>query len=397
MSTPIKRKREDESPITQVVASPSQTQSPTGPAMIGPTPQRDGIVLGLFDLLPLETPSKTRHALIDVELNTLQTPSKNPGKAESDISLESRARGEKTPLSAGKRFLLDSIVTPQKRKLGTEGTPTSVLKGFSTPSFLRRDNYIAKIDETDETTPRPIPWKRKGLGRSLSAIIQAKKQEEEARFDEEEEIMRELEMEAEGLSVPKKPRISDALVKDSQTAMPLGPDRGLESEDEENSGADNMNPDGNQRKVWKKRGHKRQTRQVISRFCLCNYIHSPNTRSVRPSFLRPKREQKETQDDASEDDVNVGGTQAGVLNHVSDLEGSADDNGSDFASDDSHSVKKRKTKPAPNIKAKDGREAKEGPITAAARKIKATAHANYRRLKIKSKGNGGKGRFGRRR
>jgi hypothetical protein len=38
-----------------------------------------------------------------------------------------------------------------------------------------------------------------------------------------------------------------------------------------------------------------------------------------------------------------------------------------------------------------------GPVKTAVRKIKATANANYRRLKIKSKGgNGGKGRFGRR-
>lgn len=234
--------------------------------MVGPTPQRDGIVLGLFDLIPAETPSKTRAVLNEVVPNILRTPSKKMGKAQSETSLESRERRDKTPLSAGRRFLLDQFVTPKKRKFDEEGTPTSASKGFATPAFLRRDNFLPAIDEENEPTPRPAPWKRRGLGRSLSTIIQSLRKQEEDRLDEEADIMRELELEAEGLSVPKKPKPFEDLVKDSQGSMPLGPDRGLESDGEgEEIGAGNeLGPDGNPIRIWKKKGLKRQTRRVIS-------------------------------------------------------------------------------------------------------------------------------------
>ncbi|KAJ4303501.1 regulatory particle non-ATPase [Kalmusia sp. IMI 367209] len=376
-STPMKRKREDSGVAPEVLPSPNQFLSPQGPMFIGPTPQRDGIVLGLFDLLPAETPSKGRSALADVELNVLQTPSKNAGKAESEISLESRVRGEKTPLSTGKRFLLDSFVTPNKRKIGDQGTPISAFKGFSTPAFLRRDNFLMKIDENDESTPRPAPWKRRGLGRSLSARIQSMRQEEEDRLDEEADIMRELEMEAEGLPAPKKIKVPDIIVEDSQVAMPLGPDRDPESGDEEEIEAENvLGPDGKPKKLWKKKGLKRQTKRVI----------------MRPNFSRPKPQSEQPQDDADDDD-RIGETQIDTLNRLSDPELS-DDDGSDYASDASHSTKKRKMqKPkleaASTLQSKDSKQDKEGPVKATARKIKASAHANFRRLKIKSKGGNG--------
>lgn len=234
--------------------------------MIGPTPQRDGIVLGLFDMLPSDTPSKPRTVLGEVGLNAPHTPSKRLNDATSEASLESRARGERTPLSAGKRFMLNQFVTPKKRRLDEAGTPSSALNGLATPAFLRRDNVLGAIDEEDEITPRPAPWKRRGLGRSLSAMIQAMKKDENDRLDEEADIMRELEMEEEGIAVPKKPRAPQLLVQDSQAPMPLGPDRGFESE-EDSEEEPELGPDGKPRRVWKKKGMKRQTRRVISMFC----------------------------------------------------------------------------------------------------------------------------------
>lgn len=97
-------------------------------------------------------------------------------------------------------------------------------------------------------------------------MIQSLKKQEEDRLDEEADIMREMEMEAEGIFVPRKPRISDVLVEDSQAPMALGPDRGIESEEDEDEKAeDGLNQNGQPRKVWKKRGQKRQTRRVISK------------------------------------------------------------------------------------------------------------------------------------
>jgi hypothetical protein len=261
--TPLKRKREEELVSEAIPQSPGFS-SPQGPNVIGPTPQRDGIVLGLFDMLPAGTPSKRRAVLADVELNVLQTPSRKTQDAASETSLESRGRGERTPLSVGKRFMLNQFVTPKKRELEEEGTPSSTFRGLATPAFLRRGNVLGAINETDETTPRPAPWKRRGLGRSLSAMIQAMKKDEDDKLDEEADIMREMEMEEAGISMPAKPRVPEIQIEDSQAPMPLGPDRGLETEEDEDEEPE-LGPDGQPRRVWKKKGLKRQTRRVISK------------------------------------------------------------------------------------------------------------------------------------
>jgi hypothetical protein len=262
--TPLKRKREEELASEAIPQSP-EFMSPQGPNVIGPTPQRDGIVLGLFDMLPAGTPSKRRAVLADVELNVLQTPSRKAQGPASETSQESRARGERTPLSVGKRFMLSQFVTPKKRKAEEEGTPSSTLQGLATPAFLRRDNVLGAIDEKDETTPRPAPWKRRGLGRSLSSMIQAMKRDEDDKLDEEADIMREMEMEEAGIFVPKKLKVPEIQIEDSQAPMPLGPDRGLETEEDEDEEPE-LGPDGQPRRVWKKKGLKRQTRRVISEF-----------------------------------------------------------------------------------------------------------------------------------
>lgn len=221
----------------------------------------------------------------------LQTPSRKTQDAASEASLESRARGERTPQSAGKRFMLNQFVTPQKRKVEEQDTPSSTLRGLATPAFLRRGNALGAIDEADETTPRPAPWKRRGLGRSLSAMIQAMKKDEDDKLDEEADIMREMEMEEAGISLPlKKPRVPQTQVEDSQAPMPLGPDRGLDSEEDEDEEPE-LGPDGKPRRVWKKKGLKRQTRRVISKFrtlwrqlyLLTSHQCDPTSSSLSPS------------------------------------------------------------------------------------------------------------------
>ncbi|KAF1350304.1 hypothetical protein EJ07DRAFT_169251 [Lizonia empirigonia] len=365
--TPLKRKRGQEVAAEEANAA-SEYLSPQGPAFIGPTPQRDGIVLGLFDNLSAETPSKRRIIFGEIEPNIFQTPSKNT-EAGSEASLESRARGERTPLSVSKRNLFNQFITPKKRKLDEEGTPISALKGMATPSFLRRDNMLDRIEEADEKTPRPAPWKRRGLGRSLSSMIQTMRKDEDDRLDEEADIMRELEMEEEGIAAPARPKIAQVLVEDSQIVMPLGPDRGLESEEDEEE-EEELGRDGKPRKVWKKKGLKRQTRRVI----------------MRPNAIKPKAAPQFRHNDQDSDDepTSVPETQA-----QGDAEPAlSEDDDSDYASDVSHSAKKRK---APAKKANKPAEKKEGVVEKVKRKISATAHANYQRLKIKGKGgNGGK-------
>lgn len=113
---------------------------------------------------------------------------------------------------------------------------------------------------------------------------------------------------------------------------------------------------------------------------------------MRPNFIKSKPEPAHDVEDISDE---VAETQS----HVDAInEQDSDSDESDYASDASHTPKKRrvqkKEKKTEEIKEKP----KEGGVKTAARKIKATAHANYRRLKIKGKGaTGGKGKFGRRR
>jgi hypothetical protein len=125
---------------------------------------------------------------------------------------------------------------------------------------------------------------------------------------------------------------------------------------------------------------------------------------VKPHFTKPDPKPQQPQDEESGDEETVAETQQpNAQNAASDDEFPDDSDESDYASDVSHSTKKRNAqkKPAKTAAvppAKGEEKAEAGPIKTAARKVKATAHANYRRLKIKSKGgNGGKGRFGRKR
>ena len=244
----------------------SEYLSPQGPAFIGPTPQRDGIVLGLFDNLNAETPSKRRIIFGEIDTNVFQTPTKKDAEVASEASSASRIRGERTPQSISKRNLFNHFITPKKRKLDEEGTPSSTLRGLATPAFLRRDNALDKIEEADETTPRPAPWKRRGMVRSLSAMIQNMRKDEDDRLDEEAEIMRELEMEEEGIPAPSRPRVSQVQVGDSQAEMPLGVDRGESENEDEEEEEEELGRDGQPRKVWKKKGLKRQTRRTNSEF-----------------------------------------------------------------------------------------------------------------------------------
>ena len=100
-------------------------------------------------------------------------------------------------------------------------------------------------------------------------MIQSLRRQEEEKLDEELEIMREMEMEAAGISLPKKPKVPDTLVEDSQAPMRLGADGYDGSGQEDSRGTDaqqeGLDQNGKPRKLWKKRGQKRQTKRIISR------------------------------------------------------------------------------------------------------------------------------------
>lgn len=107
---------------------------------------------------------------------------------------------------------------------------------------------------------RQPPFKKRGLVRSLSSMIQGMRKQEDDRLDEEMEMMREMENGDDDQEHPK-PVVQ---VEDSQVVMPLGPDQAIESEESEEEEKDA----GVFRKPWKKKGLKRQTKRVISKFNL---------------------------------------------------------------------------------------------------------------------------------
>ncbi|KAI0165352.1 DNA replication/checkpoint protein [Hypoxylon sp. FL1284] len=377
--TPSKRSRQAETPShdreriidPELFATPSARKlfSPALPTSIGPTPQKDGRILGLFDLLEENdenTPSKSR-TNESVEDSKIQaTPSKKTGRADND------AKWSKTPTSSSKRTL---FMTPSKRagrnSAGTQ-TPNSVRKlQLTTPSFLRRAP-LATVDENGEyISPAPLRLPRKPLGRGLSSVVANLRKMEEEALDDDLDALHEMENEENPTNETKptnptkttKPK-EDILEPDSQAQQLLG---GFDDETLYDSPVEEqLGRDGQPLKVYKKKGQKRTTRRV-------------NMRPTRTK--RPQQPADEGAEDETEDGV-VPETQADIAKATDEL---PQDIGScsDFDPLDEDDEE-------PKAKGKAGKvkksEKKGGKIQKAARKVNELAHANFKRLKLKNSG-----------
>ena len=282
----------DNAQLQPPILSPVREEQPT-PAFIrnglGPTPQRDGHVLGIFDMLPNGTPSKRSPSPSEEHGDAVHaTPSKNSSRAiDSALS--------RTPQSSSKRYFLDAfITTPGKRKREDDevGTPSSSKKLFATPSFLRRVSHpMAPIEEDDSHAMLP-PRRMKPLSRSFSSIIQELKNQEEERMEDEWDVLNEIEAGDEDTVAPKK-RAEPVQVSDSQlVVMPLGPDRAPGESESEGEVA--LGANGLPRKVYKKKGLKRQTRKT----------------NIKPVLHKPKKAADLEQNAESDDEEEtVGETQ----------------------------------------------------------------------------------------
>ncbi|EXJ67212.1 uncharacterized protein A1O5_09859 [Cladophialophora psammophila CBS 110553] len=137
------------------------------PDAIGPTPRRDGTVLGIFDLLSnsgskksAESAPGSRKRKVDVlydvagddglrQLAVAQTPSQKPRQSSctANVGLQattpstrvsaSKRQHSKTPISEGRKFMLDHF--------------------FATPSAVRFATVIDGNDDTDAPTQTKIP------------------------------------------------------------------------------------------------------------------------------------------------------------------------------------------------------------------------------------------------
>ncbi len=288
---------------------------------IGPTPQRDGKLLGLFDLLSNSgsTSSSRKRKADAVEenllgINVAQTPSRRPATSTGDLldHLTDRSGGRRrsrTPASDGKKFLLsqffatpstmrftaiaeedprDAIERPavdltplRSRILGpeAEGGAQNGNALETTPAYLRRTtsfnqrllsasgsnhepaNSNNKFTFASPTAVRRGPTVRPFKGRALSEILRGLRQMEDNDDEDEMDALREIE--GNGQTV---------LIGDSQAA-------------------DDVYSVGQEpTRTWKKKGRKRTTRRVVMK---------PTTAPRKPKSGELER----TDEAASDEDV----------------------------------------------------------------------------------------------
>jgi hypothetical protein len=393
-------------------------------AAIGPTPQRDGKALGLFDMLSesggsTATPSAKKQQ--DFLAAGFQTPSKpktfEPIAEVPEEEEEESTRLSRTPASSTKQFYLANLfATPttmryaamvekdddkadQENAAPVIGLAASPEPNTSeTPSFLRRSNFNRLPPPTSNNQGvglSPIA-SRKPLqfaGKGLSHLVQGLRAMEEEREDDEWDMLQELEAEQEAANFQ---------VPETQAVQ------------------ENHRP-------YKKKGQKRTTRRVIMRPV------APRPKTRPNPTLAPVEEDPESEDDL----VAVPETQlpAGseVVDETYNEEHASDDVASlhtisdpesdgeepDVDSDDDPEYGET-SKPLARAKSFSERikeavsmskpQAKEEPVNAPpaqkkeekapkTRMIKANsqAHTNYRSLKIHHRGGSrGAGRFRRR-
>lgn len=482
------------------------------PTSVSPTPQKDGRVLGLFDLLsgtpskstvlsavpnqPFSavTPSKRRatDVLSTAATTTTITTATTPTTARFATTPQSKRTttittttetttqllfptASTTPRHGRNNKTTTPFRTPSTNRVTKQppsGTPTS-----ATPSFLRRRTLsitaaaatatatLSRVDEQDEEAaanaegrdreekeswaaravgPLRLPRKFGGIGRSLSSVVAGLRKMEEEAFEEEEAVMREMEMGMDmemdmgmggggggggggyGKGAERKGglevEVGDSQVlghsvgggvKEKGNAVPGGLLSGFDDEALYDSLDDEKQRGQQPLRQFKKRGQKRTTRLVNMR----------PTRARRPAQNQPGADGHD-QEDEDEDDLvpetqfnaarpplTTATTDDNDLRLLSDLDSDLDFDGSapsDGEEIDKASAKSKpsKKKPATTSRTKtaatEPEKAKgEGVVKRAVRKVKATAHANFKRLKLRNTGSkGGPGhnsRFRRRR
>jgi DNA replication regulator SLD2 len=404
--TPQKRKHEEGardivSKRQQIVKTPSKTPSKVplqpwevdpydSPSVVrnlftpskkslGPTPQKDGHVLGLFDLLE----QSASHAGDAIPIAT------TPRRSRTD---DHGIRHTRTPASRSKRLLLDGFSTPLKnRDLNDQDskTPSSVSKlVFSTPSFLRRAQLPTVNEDGDgPLSPQMVRVPRKPLVRGLSSMLAGLRKMEDDAADEDLEALHEMEMmEAGGATNPLHapiPKVKvaeppeDILLADNQLGI-LGAfddEAALDSEPEDS----NLGRDGQPLKVYKKKGQKRTTRRV-------NMKPSRPKPASRPSIPQ-NSSQLDSEDEFSQPshDQTIPETQPfddlDTADFV-DVRNFDSDTQSEYTASEGGTRYRR-----PNQEKKKSKSAnKDGRVKTAARKVTTLANQNFKRLKLRNSG-----------
>ena len=382
---------------------------------IGPTPQKNGQVLGLFDLLTPSsatlTPSK-RPSLLPISPNAADTPVRLKSTSNGENLKRSLSPSGKRPISLtniSKTICPDPFTTPSKRRIiDVDGipeaaSPVSVVRYDDTPAFLRRDsqnfsqrqqlNESCNLNENDLLSWSPVAvrvMRPKPAARGLSALVKGLRELEEAKLDDELETLREIEGDERASRNSQAEAWPKVCVKDSQLPdMPLGPDGEGEDkmEDLEALQAAGRDRDGRPLKIWKKKGQKRTTRRVMIK---------PNT-----AKWKPEQEWKVGKEDESEKVViAIEESQIGLSPRDGQEEDIQTDDGSNDKGGPGRGIEESRIHEKEDKHTKSSKSPKKEPPKDKKRKVvNAAAHTNYRALKIRNKNSKGKGsgRFRRRR
>ena len=267
------------------------------------------------------------------------------------------------------------------RRLGLIGTGTADEEpgGIATPSFRKRNNTKerekrlnsldkdegkenrAEAEEYAEPSvsfsPVAVRMPLKLVGRPLSALVAGLREMEEEQMDEELDLLREME-------AAEEQEPSRQQKRGSMSADPAQDD-GNGQEERTQPPKKNMTSGekGGEGRVWKKRGQKRTTRQV----------------KIQPSTAKWKPEPEWKGGVESDDGSSTPGEET-------------DEHGVECGAQAEH---ERMPSSKASKKSGSGKEKSHGRPP---KKVAATAHPNFRALKIKNKNSKGKrGRFGRRR
>ena len=350
--SPSTHRQEDSSPLPLKTA-------------VGPTPQRDGKVLGLFDLLSASggsstvTPTGANKRKSMTNAVSQRTPSKKKGTMDTIREEEENEeggndddddwKGNRSPVS----YCLENLfATPTTRRYAAmmedETVPfrnqsesqsqsqsnnpninnkndtkignnpnetTTTIESNETPFFLRRynNNSTSNLSSQGPTlSPTAVRKPTPFVGKGLSVLVQGLREMEKEQTEDDWDVLKDIEEEQQ-----------------------RGKDE--EAEDEDVQVGDSQVVEDGPSRPWKKKGQKRTTRLV----------------KMKPVMSKPK--QTKTVDDEKEKE-----------------EEEDDDDGNDDYEDDDE-----KRQPS---RGKEDNDKSRG------RKINPNAHANYRSMKINRKG-----------
>ncbi|POS71733.1 DNA replication regulator SLD2 [Diaporthe helianthi] len=414
--------------------------SPAVPTSIGPTPQRDGRVLGLFDLLPfkdaeIDSPSRPKRTTKAPDASEAVQETPRRGRTidtgvgipiDLDRTPSSRSTRQQQPQQTPRKSLLSTPLKDSSNRVAkTPSSSRSVSKlQFQTPAFLRRIP-MSKISEDSEfASPEPIRLPRKPLVRGLSSIVADLRKTQEEELDDELDALREMENESAPDVPAKKPTaapsgrtareddLTETILAEDSQKQNLGLLGGFDDEgmyDSEDGQQEGLDQHGMPLRVFKKKGQKRTTRKANMKPVMTRRAPAAGSNQEEPAHQRGDESIPETQPGKPAPARPATGEDAADLLSGSDFAGSDyEDEEDELALDEPRLAKKaaasakKKTAPSKHKQGgDDGGDKPEGKVKKAARKVNEHAHANFKRLKLRNSGaKGGQGfnsRFRRRR